>query len=376
MVKIYKGRLTFQTLVKAKRSVSPIIATILLVALTVAAGAIIWALTQGILSSSNFQLLIENVGVADKSGNDLGDFFRILVTNIGSDPAEIRDVIVEINGNEDPNWSLRFTNYTIQPQETISVEAVTVVLTSMVSRNDTVIVTVEGFENGVNRFSNRFEVSIPSIITANAILYSPDISSSTLTSDGWVTRRLNNNTNHGGSSTISIINNKIVMESNNDLLFVLENSSFTLANFIFSSNIEWGDNDAVGFVFRYQDVFNYYWVLYTADHLSNKNVAGDGSSPHIPHVYGDTDKFVFGKVVDGTSSVIAASQTSGLMVPSSKGTYVYSWSILIDETTFVLEFGGDEIMSVSDSTFSSGYIGFLSIAAQNSEFSNLVIQKA
>ena len=265
----------------------------------------------------------------------------------------------------------------MNPRQTINVDAVTVVLTSMISRVDEVIVTVEGFDNGVNRFSNRFEVFVPSIISSNPILYSPNISGTTLSSDGWVLHRLNNVSNHGAASAgISISNNKIIIDSNNDHLYVLENSSFTFANFLFSSDIEWGDNDAVGFVFRYQDVFNYYWVLYTADHLSNKNVANDGTSPHIPHVYGDTDKFVFGKVVNGTSSVIAASTSSGLMVPYSRGTDIYSWSILVEGITFTLEFDGNEIMSVTDSTFSSGYIGFLSIAAQNSAFSNLAIQRA
>ncbi|RMG20227.1 MAG: hypothetical protein D6732_28830 [Methanobacteriota archaeon] len=322
-------------------------------------------------------MVIENVGVADKSGNDLGDLLRVVVTNVGSDPAEIRDVTVEINGTEDPNWSLKFSNYTINPRQTLQVDVVTVVLTSMISRADEVIVTLEGFDNGVNRFSNRFEVFVPSIISANPILYSPNISSSTLASDGWKLHRLNNVSNHGSASAgISISNNKIIIDSNNDHLYVLENDYFILGNFLFSSDIEWGDDDAVGFVFRYQDVFNYYWVLYTADHLSNKNVAGDGTSPHIPHVYGDTDRFVFGKVVNGTSSVIGASTSAGLMVPSSRGTYIYSWSILVEGSTFTLEFEGNEIMSVTDTTFTSGYIGFLSIAAQNSAFSNLSIMKA
>lgn len=247
----------------------------------------------------------------------------------------------------------------------------------MVSRANEVVVYVEGSDNGVTRFSNRFDVFIPSIISANPILYSPDISSSTLASDGWVLHRLNNVSNHGSASAgISISNNKIVIDSNNDHLYVLENNSFILGNFLFSSDIEWGDNDAVGFVFRYQDVFNYYWVLYTSDHLSNKNVANDGTSKHIPHVYGDTDKFVFGKVVNGTSSVIGVSSSSGLMTPYSRGTDIYSWSILIEDDTFTLEFEGNEIMSVSDSTFTTGYIGFLSIAAQNSAFSNLAIMNA
>ena len=101
MFKVYKGKIPH--LFRRRKSVHPVVATILIIALTVAAGAIIWTLTQGWLNSSNFQLVIENVGVADKSGNDLGDLLRIVVTNVGSDPAEIRSVTVEVNGTVDPN---------------------------------------------------------------------------------------------------------------------------------------------------------------------------------------------------------------------------------------------------------------------------------
>lgn len=117
MAQINKGKLKLKFLFKGKKSVSPIIATILIIALTVAAGAIIWSLTQGLLNTSNFQLVIENVGVADQSGNDLGDLFRVVVTNVGSDPAEITNIFVEIDGNEDPNWSLKFSNYTAMPKD-------------------------------------------------------------------------------------------------------------------------------------------------------------------------------------------------------------------------------------------------------------------
>ena len=98
----------FRKIRKSKRAVSPVIAIVLLIALTVAAAAVVWTLTSGILDDPSVELVLDNYGVADTDGDKEGDLIELHIRNLGADDAKITEVKLFRDESQQASWLPRW----------------------------------------------------------------------------------------------------------------------------------------------------------------------------------------------------------------------------------------------------------------------------
>ncbi len=103
-------------LIRFKRAVSPVIAVILLIALTVAAVSTIWVVINN-YSSGKAELIVTSEIAFGDSGNDpdvLVDTVSFIVKNIGTDAASISSASVT-QGSNTYSWNVTAPTSSIQP---------------------------------------------------------------------------------------------------------------------------------------------------------------------------------------------------------------------------------------------------------------------
>ena len=228
------------------------------------------------------------------------------------------------------------------------------------------------------RASEDYRVTIGHEISSQAIFYDSgdNFSSEDLAAQGWTTRLLS--LEHGGSGLgwRVVGGNTILVDTNYDSLFVLMNDTYAVRNFLIATDVAWGDDDMIGFVFRYQDSANYYWVGYTADHHSTRNpYTHSPVDAEIPWVDNHYDEWVFGKMVNNVSDIIVYTTTATpYMIPNTPSIF-HRIVLSVNGYTFNIEQDNQEILTVTDTTFTDfGYLGLVSIAASNSQYANILIQ--
>ncbi|MHA2503355.1 MAG: archaellin/type IV pilin N-terminal domain-containing protein [Candidatus Kariarchaeaceae archaeon] len=360
-----------------RRAVSPVIAVILLVALTVSTGALVWAITNDVISIGGAdELVLENSGVGDNSGNRMGDTIRMIVRNIGASEAVLEDIFVYVDGEQAYTWVLN-GSYTILNGQQGEIYAQTINTGDMVLSTNTVEVQFDTERS----ISGKFTITVPSLLSSIAILYDSGFAFTTedLAAQGWTQHQIGSHSGGSGGIGFEVVPsnpNEITVTTNNDLLFILENPDFSIRNFIISTEITNGDNDFLGIAFRYIDVDNYYWVGVTSDHHSSRNRAGDPTNGNIPYAGRDRNAIIFGKVENGVTSRIDVSAVD----PSLAGTVnQISWTktfmLAVGDNSFALLVDGEEFIQISDTTFpNAGYVGFIGLASHNSRFGNILIQ--
>ena len=68
---------------KSRRGISPVIATVLLIALVVAAGGVIWAISNDLIGgASRAELAIEDIRFSDSDENKMADVINFNLRNI------------------------------------------------------------------------------------------------------------------------------------------------------------------------------------------------------------------------------------------------------------------------------------------------------
>ncbi len=362
-----------------RRAVSPIIAVVLIIALTAAAAGTVWVIFQQISDVENGDLFIEKVYVTDVDDNSVGDTLTIQVRNIGTGVAIITDLKVEEDGVELTSWTLLNDSYTLETGQIGFVFAQTLTLSDQINTNSEILVSLSG--DGV--ISNIFKVLVPNELSGLPEVFSLGTATNTsqMSSQGWTTTNLKA---HGGSNgncvddsgntiPICLVGGDIYFETNDDVLYWLNNDAFKVKNGVIEFSFLWGDNDAMGVMFRMIDTNNYYWIGYTEDHNGPNNRAGD-STTGTPYFTYDA-RFELHKVEAGVNTILANSTAPFSLPPGTQSskTGPFKWMITFSGNTISLQATPSgsstyqEIFTITDSTFSNaGYFGVFSLAAQYS----------
>ncbi|MFV2016691.1 MAG: archaellin/type IV pilin N-terminal domain-containing protein, partial [Candidatus Heimdallarchaeota archaeon] len=257
----WKGRaITSARIIKkvwrSKRAVSPIIAVVLLIALTVAAAAVVWTLTSGIIDNSNVELVLEAYGVADTDGDKEGDLIELQIRNIGIDDAKITEVKIFRDNSQQATWTMGATSYDVSTIGLVRIQ--TIDSSQQVTNLDEVRVEVKDSVAGALLTA---KIKIPNTLSSIPVFFNGgDFSNIDINANGWTEYTYNT---HGGGAGISVVGNDLVFATNDDILFYLQNTTFQVQNGIITAQFLWGDNDGIGIAFRIVNQFNYYWVGYT-----------------------------------------------------------------------------------------------------------------
>ena len=342
----------YNLLPRLRRAVSPIIAVVLIIALTAAAAGTVWVIFQQISDVENGDLFIEKVYVTDVDDNTVGDTLTIQVRNIGTGTAIITGLKVEEDGVELTSWALLNDSYTLETGQVGFVFAQTLTLADQINTNSEILVSLSG--DGV--ISNIFKVLVPSELSGLPEVFSLGTATNTsqMSSQGWTTTNLKA---HGGSNgncvddagntiPICLVAGDIYFETNDDVLYWLNNDAFKVKNGVIEFSFLWGDNDGMGVMFRMTDTNNYYWIGYTEDHNGPNNRAGDPTTG-TPYFTYDA-RFELHKVVGGVNTILANSTAPFSLPPGSRTakTGPFKWMIT---------FNGDSISLQATASGSSTY---------------------
>jgi len=359
---------------KSRRAVSPVIAVVLLIALTVAAAAVIWGLTGNFLDNKNVNIIIEASGVGDTDGDGAGDIIQLQIRNIGQDIAKINEFTLTKDGITQSSWQLVNSSYDIsnvgfiQAQTLSSSEQITV-------DNEVFVIVKESNAGSLVREL----LPIPSVLSSLPVLFDGlDFGTININSGGWTTFSYNT---HGGGAGIVVSGSDLLFSTNDDLLFYLQNSTFSFQNGIISADFLWGDNDAIGIAFRIVDELNYYWVGYTEDHNGPQNRAGETEASFDGPWFNADATFELHKLVNGVDTLLAsATPTFSLptgSVANPSGPYQFIVGFSGTSITFQAGLSGgqiDELISITDTTFvNAGFFGVFSLAATGSSLSDVQV---
>lgn len=124
-----------------KRAVSPVIAIVLLIALTVAAASVIWVLTSDLLDSDNTTAVLESVDFQDNDGNGMVDKISFLVRSLGSDSMNIEGIAITVNSVPFTNWVMTSQNNEIPSGGQINTAISTVDPAQQLTNENIVVVT-------------------------------------------------------------------------------------------------------------------------------------------------------------------------------------------------------------------------------------------
>lgn len=91
---------------RRKKSVSPVIATVLLIALTVAAGGIVYVLVSNYFNSTSVNLAVINSDYGDVDSNGMVDRITLVLKNVGSNTIEVESIEVKANGILLSSWTI------------------------------------------------------------------------------------------------------------------------------------------------------------------------------------------------------------------------------------------------------------------------------
>ncbi len=363
----------------SKRAVSPVIAVVLLIALTVAAAAMIYFIVIPMLQGDP-QIVMLDQSYTDSNSDYYVDEVRFTFTNIGSDPTQVTDIELYKDTTE-LNWN----SVTTLPQD-LNVQS-----------SRTFHLVVDPVHNDVFKFPDRIWVylyygkdqrkiiplSIPSQYSPYELVYYEDFNNRT---NGWnpVSWHYNFVADHSGGTNYGTIAdwsayNQVLRCTTNDCNYiVLDNYHFADVNISFDLMAPTDDaqgTDINGIIFRYEiyeGIPKYYMVAYTNDHT----LTDDRNGPHYPD--GDTmqKNILYLFYVEGYGGEGADYGKLEILAETD-------WNRVNDQWyTYKLISQGDNIqlyiddvllLNAVDDKLSDGRIGLFSGALMNSEFDNILV---
>jgi len=360
-----------------RKAVSPVIAVVLIIALTVSAAAVVWSVTNGLLNNSKAEIVVNEYGVADTNNNERGDLIQLIVKNIGSD-GTITSAKVFRDSVEMTSWSLAST-VKLQSGEDGMITVATSDIKEEVNNQNDVLIRIL-----TEKSVTDFKVPIPDTLTAIPVFFDVGgdgngFTQKGLQEQGWV---LHEYTSAHGTGTIGIENGEVSFNTNSDMLFYLNNTDYQVKNGIITADFKWGDNDGIGIAFRIIDESNYYWVGYTNDHNAvGSSRFGEDNSYGGPF-FRQSGRFEIHKIVNGIDTLLDTN-IPNFSIKSGNST------VLQGPYRFAVSFSGNQLsfsaapsltsnlqeqFTVSDSSFpNSGYFGVLSTACQNSHLYHITI---
>ncbi|MCY3414864.1 MAG: type IV pilin N-terminal domain-containing protein [Candidatus Heimdallarchaeota archaeon] len=362
---------------KLKRAVSPVIAIILMIALTVAASAIIWGISSDLFSVNKDVLVYERSGVSDANGDDMGDYIIVYLRNIGSEDSIIDSASLFRDNSELTSWVLLNTSYTIPSGSIDYIELQTVSTSDQVNSNNEVRITMQ---SSSTNSASEVDIPVPGTLSALPVIFAGGgFSGIDITAQGWVEYTYNT---HGGGTGIYESNGDILFDTNDDMLFYLQNADYLVKNGIIVADFLYGDNDGIGIAFRIVDESNYYWVGFTEDHNGPANRAGENSNSFGGPWFNYDGRFEIHKLVNGVDTILGNAVTTGFTVtPGSannpSGPYGFKISFSDNSFAFEVRYGTgnyEELFTVTDSQFAdAGYFGVFSLAASGSRLNDFSV---
>lgn len=363
-----------------KKAISPVIATILLIALTVTAAAIVYFVVVPLLKG-NGELVVMDYELENKDSTPFADSFTVSINNIGTAAATISDVTVTKNGVA-VNWTLEKESYVLAQGSSTDVECnaadateelgygENAVFTFVDTDGNSIVIEIKVsavFSHFVLEYSNDFETAVDLSEWTHTILYQHSGGTNYNTIQDWSI------TEQGG--------NHYAKCTSNDCQFItLEGASYDFYDVNISYDLRTGDDDGNGIIFRYDDSGeypNFYCIWYTREHPGASNPSGDGghgpfdwATPGdiiieneitIHYVEGDAEGFNWYKLD-------SASWTR-------ENNVWYSWRVIADGSNGALYIDNSDTATLewTDSNLSHGYIGFVSFANLNSDYDNLYV---
>ncbi|MHA1531920.1 MAG: archaellin/type IV pilin N-terminal domain-containing protein, partial [Candidatus Heimdallarchaeota archaeon] len=294
---------------RRRKAVSPVIATILLIALTVTAAAIVYFVVVPLLRGTPELIMIE-YELKDTDASDLADELTMTIKNIGGADANLATITV-IRNEEAANWEFEETDpvVIVQAQET---DVVFLASSTADEFGYTELVEiVVTYDSGKDI---TLTIKIPATFSRYVLIYEEDFEG-TLDIANWEQTLF---LTHGGGT--HTLDDWIVQEqsgnhywhcTNNDCQFiVLADPLHKFADVNTSYDLRTNDDDANGIIFRYDDSGLYpkfYIIWFTGNHPGPNNgpfageaddfdwaTAGDQISENkvtLHYVEGDADGF-------------------------------------------------------------------------------------
>ncbi len=359
-----------------RKAVSPVIATVLIIALVISASGAIYILTLSLMEMGTATLIVENSTIYDANSNQRGDSIALLVNNLGPDDAIIENIEVYRNGTRLEQWGVGFEEVQIKVAQTQRIDITTVALAEEIIRTDQITIIVVSPQGS----TKEIPVNLPPLLTSTAVFYDNDFSSGGTLEDYGFAFYSWSDEHGGGSNTWIISGNSLYVDTNLCGFVVMEDDALILSNFELYADMTLNDDDGIGFIYRYQDSSNFYWVGWTADHNGPNNLWGPpGHNASAPYFH-DTDDggigrsqgFEVGMVSGGVASTTAIG--SALKVLDYRNSATYQFHLVVSGSTFTIYVDGQELFSASDSTISTGgYFGFFSMASSRSLIDNILL---
>jgi flagellin-like protein len=361
-----------------KKAISPVIATILLIALTVTAAAIVYFVVVPLLKG-NGELVVMEYELESKDATPFADSLTVSINNIGTAAATISQVTVTKDGVA-VNWTLDEESYVLAQGSSTDVECNAADATEEFGYGENAVFTFTDSDGN----TIVIEIKVSAEFSHFVLEYSNDFETATDMNE-WTHHLLA--THGGGTHSIAdwIITeqggNHYAECTNNDCQFIiLEDDDRDFYDVNISYNLRTGDDDGNGIIYRYDDsgtYANFYCVWYTREHPGASNPSHDGGHDYfdwatpsdiiteykitIHYVEGDADGYNWYKLAE-------ADWTRGNNI-------WYSWRVVADGANGALYIDNSDTATLTwtDSQLSHGYIGFVSFANDDSHYDDLYV---
>ncbi len=357
----------------SKKAVSPVIAVVLLVALTVAAAAIIYFVVMPMLSV-NYELVLLSQTYEDVNEDDYADKMILEFQNLGGRESSITDILIT-KFSLDLSWTTDATlpsSIGIQGKRSFVLTADT--FNDAIKYGDIVVVTLMSGEDSVIIA----QLDVPAIYSPFVIMYDENFDG---IPDGerpedWVYTLIA--THGGGTHTIldwEVQNDEFRCTKNDCNYLLLDNDLYTFSNVNMSFALRANDDDIMGIIFRYQEVNGdplFYCVVFSNDHTLTDGRNG----PHYPN--GDTMQSgkLYLMIISGEGG--SGSSNGALTILDSvawsrNDNTWYNYRVVAAGSNIRVFIDGDLKLETTDSTLTEGKIGIMCGANNNALYDNILV---
>ncbi|MHA1212313.1 MAG: hypothetical protein ACTSSH_07615 [Candidatus Heimdallarchaeota archaeon] len=363
---------------RRRKAISSNVVTILLIILTITFSAIIYFVVVPLLDDSTDFILI-SYELEDTNSNNLADKINATIHNIDTLTITLSELTVKQNGIE-VEWDLAET-YEINPDEQISVICSTTLNSEEFEYTD-----LASFQFPYKKKIFAFDIRVSARFSDFSFIYEEEFDSFNVEDwaltliqahypdsfeniSDWQIKQEDNGGNNYWQST-----------SNNCHFVVNKNPLLNFSNVNMSFDLRTDDDDANGFIYRYNDTGpypNFYVVWYTYGHPSPLN------GPHVEELdYFDWDTHE-DQIEPGKITVhYVEGDTNGFnwyKIAEKDWTREYNvwhtWHLITNGNNTLLTIDDNDlpILNFTDTRISHGSIGFISFANMGSQYDNIFV---
>ncbi len=346
-----------------KRAVSPVIATVLLIALVVAAVAIVYFVVFPMLQGEP-SLVVVSTTLSDTNGDKRVDQILINYKNVGSSKAVISSITLYSYNTSLP-WSIDKTlpfSVGTNKQEVVTLSADSIVH-ALSYPSIAYIQTNYGKDGGIVLTTN---IDISSEYSPVVLVYNENFNSY---SDGYVPPdwyyHFVAQHNPTGTHTMDDwqVQGGTLKVMANDCSYVILNGStgYLYSNVNISFDLKANDNDELGIIFRWTNdggKEKFYYVSYTSDHSLTSHWGGD----NVQKGY-----LTFSYVEDGTLTILNSTSFT------RNDNQWYTYRVVADGNNFKIYINDVLYLDTSNSLLTDGYIGLASAAMNGAQFDNILV---